>query len=146
MVDQEKYSVIDLGGGISDGAAYTVSNAGSALKLTIAGGSTSNGTYAPQQSTTNATDQQWRFAQQPSGYFKIFNVASGKVLGVENQSAANGAKILQWDDNGTLDHEWAVAPHPSGGYSITNRVMGKYLEIPNASAATGTVAAQCRIN
>ncbi|MEU2288800.1 RICIN domain-containing protein, partial [Streptomyces sp. NPDC013178] len=97
------YSIIDLGGGISDGATYTVSNAGSGLKLTIAGGSTTNGTYATQQNTTNATDQQWRFVQQPSGYFKILNVAGGKVLGVENQSTANGAKVLQWDDNGTLD-------------------------------------------
>ncbi|MFG2126182.1 RICIN domain-containing protein [Streptomyces sp. NPDC048751] len=132
-----QYSVIDLGGGISDGATYTVSNANSGLKLTIAGGSTNNGTYATQQNTTNATDQQWRFVQQPSGYFKIFNVAGGKVLGVENQSTADGARILQWDDNGTLDHEWAVAPHPAGGYTVTNRVTGKYLEIPNASTAAG---------
>ncbi|MPY56916.1 RICIN domain-containing protein [Streptomyces spongiae] len=136
------YSVVDLGGGISDGATYTLSNAHSDLKLTIAGGSTTNGTGATQQTTTNGTDQKWRFAQQPSGYFKIFNVASGKVLGVQNQSTADGAKILQWDDNGTLDHEWAVAPHPAGGYTITNRVTGKYLEIPGASTAGGTQAAQ----
>ncbi|GAB2763990.1 RICIN domain-containing protein [Streptomyces bullii] len=137
-----RISVIDLGGGISDGATYTVSNANSDLKLTIAGGSTSNGTYATQQNTTNATDQQWRFERQPSGYFKIFNVASGKVLGVENQSTADGARVLQWDDNGTLDHEWAVAPSPAGGYSITNRVTGKNLEIPGASTTVGTTAAQ----
>ncbi|MER5428665.1 RICIN domain-containing protein [Streptomyces sp. NPDC002588] len=136
------YSTIDLGGGISDGATYTVSNAGSGLKLTIAGGSTANGTYATQQNTDNATDQQWRFVQQTSGFFKIFNVASGKVLGVENQSTADGAKVLQWDDNGTLDHEWAVAPNPAGGYTVTNRVTGKNLEIPNASTATGTIADQ----
>ncbi|WP_406173742.1 RICIN domain-containing protein [Streptomyces canus] len=136
------YSTIDLGGGISDGATYTVSNAGSNLMLSIAGGSTANGTNATQQNADNATDQQWRFVQQSSGYFKIVNVASGKVLGVENQSTADGARILQWDDNGTLDHEWAVAPNPAGGYSLTNRVTGKYLEIPNASTATGTAAGQ----
>ncbi|BBC31076.1 hypothetical protein SGFS_023700 [Streptomyces graminofaciens] len=136
------YSVVDLGGGISSGATYTVSNANSDLKLTIAGGSTANGTGATQQPTTNGTDQQWRFVQQASGYFKIFNVASGKVLGVQSQSTADGAKILQWDDNGTLDHEWAVAPHPAGGYTITNRVTGKYLEIPGASTAVGTQAVQ----
>ncbi|MEU6251347.1 RICIN domain-containing protein [Streptomyces sp. NPDC047043] len=136
------YSTIDLGGGISDGATYTVSNANSNLLLTIAGGSTANGTNATQQNTDNATDQQWRFVQQTSGYFKIFNVATGKVLGVENQSTANGAKILQWDDNGTLDHEWAVAPNPAGGYTLTNRVTGKLLELPNASTAAGTSAGQ----
>ncbi|WP_327319607.1 RICIN domain-containing protein [Streptomyces sp. NBC_01235] len=136
------YGTIDLGGGISDGATYTVSNANSGLKLAIAGGSTTNGAYATQQNTDNATDQQWRLVAQPSGFFKIFNIASGKVLGVENQSTANGAKILQWDDNGTLDHEWAVAPHPAGGYTLTNRVTGKYLEIPNASTTTGTTADQ----
>ncbi|GAB2889371.1 hypothetical protein GCM10027074_67130 [Streptomyces deserti] len=136
------YSTIDLGGGVSDGATYTVSNAGSDLKLTITGGSTTNGTTATQQNTTNATDQQWRFARQSSGYFKIFNVASGKVLGIENQSTANGARILQWDDNGTLDHEWAVAPHPADGYTITNRVTGKLLEIPGASTTAGTTAVQ----
>ncbi|WP_405820509.1 RICIN domain-containing protein [Streptomyces sp. NBC_01390] len=136
------YSTIDLGGGISDGATYTVSNAGSNLQLSISGGSATNGTNATQQNADNATDQQWRFIQQSSGYFKILNVASGKVLGVENQSTADGAKILQWDDNGTLDHEWAVAPNPAGGYSLTNRVTGKYLEIPNASTATGTAAGQ----
>ncbi|MFE9450136.1 RICIN domain-containing protein [Streptomyces sp. NPDC006739] len=136
------YGTIDLGGGISDGATYTVVNAGSNLNLTIAGGSTANGTTATQQNTDNATDQQWRFAQQPSGYFKIFNAASGKVLGVQNQSTANGATILQWDDNGTVDHEWAVAPHPSGGYTVTNRLTGKNLEIPNASTAAGTTADQ----
>ncbi|WP_435219186.1 RICIN domain-containing protein [Streptomyces sp. bgisy034] len=141
-VNPVTYSVVDLGGGISNGATYTVSNANSDLKLTIAGGSTTNGTTATQQTTTNATDQQWRFVQQPSGYFKIFNVASGKVLGVQNQSTADGAKILQWDDNGTLDHEWTVAPHPAGGYTVTNRVTGKFLEIPNASTAVGTQAAQ----
>lgn len=83
-----------------------------------------------------------RFVQQPSRYFKIFNVASGKVLGVQNQSTADGAKILQWDDNGTLDHEWAVAPHPAGGYTVTNRVTGKLLEIPGASTTAGTAADQ----
>ncbi|MEU1513294.1 RICIN domain-containing protein [Streptomyces sp. NPDC005811] len=136
------YGTIDLGGGISDGATYTVSNAGSNLRLTIAGGTTANGTYATQQNSDNATDQQWRFVLQPSGYFKIFNVASGKVLGVENQSTANGAKVLQWDDNGTLDHEWAVAPSPSGGFTAVNRVTGKFLEIPSASTTAGTVAGQ----
>ncbi|MFE9644454.1 RICIN domain-containing protein [Streptomyces sp. NPDC006365] len=136
------YSTIDLGGGISDGATYTVSNAGSNLMLSIAGGSTANGTNATQQNADNATDQQWRFVHQSSGYFKILNVASGKVLGVENQSTADGAKILQWDDNGTLDHEWAVSPHQAGGYTITNRVTGKFLEIPNASTAAGTAAVQ----
>jgi hypothetical protein len=141
-VNPVTYSVVDLGGGISDGATYTVSNANSDLKLTIAGGSTSNGTTATQQNTTDANDQQWRFQRQSSGYFKIFNVAGGKVLGVENQSTADGARILQWDDNGTLDHEWAVAPHPSGGYTITNRVTGKYLEIPNASTTVGATAVQ----
>ncbi|MDQ0584569.1 RICIN domain-containing protein [Streptomyces rishiriensis] len=136
------YSTIDLGGGISDGATYTVSNAGGNLMLSIAGGSTANGADATQQNADNATDQQWRFVQQTSGYFKILNVASGKVLGVENQSTADGARILQWDDNGTLDHEWAVAPSPAGGYHLINRVTGKYLEIPNASTPTGTVADQ----
>ncbi|MEU0030582.1 RICIN domain-containing protein [Streptomyces sp. NPDC006335] len=136
------YSTIDLGGGINDGATYTLSNAGSNLPLTIAGGSTANGTYATQQNADNATDQQWRFVLQPSGYFKIFNVASGKVLGVENQSTANGAKVLQWDDNGTLDHEWAVAPSPLGGFTALNRVTGKYLEIPGGVTTVGTVAGQ----
>jgi hypothetical protein len=136
------YSTIDLGGGISDGATYTVSNANSNLKLTIAGGSATNGASATQQNTTNATDQRWRFVRQPSGYFKVFNVASGKVLGVENQSTAHGARVLQWDDNGTLDHEWAVAPHPAGGYTLTNRVTGKYLEIPSASTTVGTASVQ----
>ncbi|MDX2546818.1 RICIN domain-containing protein [Streptomyces sp. WI04-05B] len=136
------YSTIDLGGGISDGATYTASNAGSSLMLTIAGGSTANGAYATQQNADNAGDQKWKFVQQPSGYFKIFNVASGKVLGVENQSTANGAKILQWDDNGTPDHEWAVAPNPAGGFSLVNRLTGKYLEIPNASTTAGTIAGQ----
>ncbi|WP_327320605.1 RICIN domain-containing protein [Streptomyces sp. NBC_01235] len=133
---------IDLGGGISDGATYTVANANSDLMLSIAGGSTADGAYATQQNTDNATDQQWRFVQQPSGFFRIFNVAGGKVLGVENQSTANGAKILQWDDNGTLDHEWTVAPHPAGGYTVANRGTGKILEIPNASTTTGTTAVQ----
>ncbi|GAA2524056.1 RICIN domain-containing protein [Streptomyces longisporus] len=136
------YGTIDLGGGISDGATYTASNAGSNLMLTIVGGSTTNGTYATQQNTDNVTDQQWKFVLQPSGYFKIFNMASGKVLGVENQSTVNGAKILQWDDNGTLDHEWAVAPSPSGGFTALNRVTGKYLEIPGGSTTAGTTAGQ----
>jgi hypothetical protein len=136
------YGTIDLGGGVSDGATYTMANATSSLMLTIPGGSTTNGTAATQQSTDNANDQQWRFARQPDGYFKIFNVAGGKVLGVQNQSTANGAAILQWDDNGTLDHEWAVAPDPAGGFTATNHISGAYLEIPNASTAAGTAADQ----
>lgn len=136
------YSTIDLGGGINDGATCTVTNAGSNLPLTIANGSTANGTYATQQNTDNTNDQQWKFVLQPSGYFRIFNVASDKVLGVENQSTANGAKVLQWDDNGTLDHEWAVAPSPSGGFTAVNRLTGKYLEIPSTSTTPGTVAGQ----
>jgi hypothetical protein len=136
------YSTIDLGGGVSDGATYTMTNANSALNLTIVGGSTTNGTTATQQNPTTSTDQQWRFEQQSSGYFKIFNVASGKVLGVQNQSTADGATVLQWDDNGTPDHEWAIAPHPAGGYSITNRISGKFLEIPSASTTVGTTAVQ----
>ncbi|MFF7277392.1 RICIN domain-containing protein [Streptomyces griseorubiginosus] len=136
------YGTIDLGGGVSDGATYTMSNANSHLMLTIAGGSTTNGVGATQQNADNATDQQWKFVQQNSGYFKIFNVASGKVLGVTNQSTANGAKVVQWDDNGTLDHEWAIAPNPAGGFTATNRISGKYLEIPSASTTVGTAAGQ----
>ncbi|KUN62043.1 ricin-type beta-trefoil lectin domain protein [Streptomyces canus] len=136
------YGTIDLGGGISDGATYTMSNANSHLMLAIAGGSTTNGINATQQNADNATDQQWKFVQQTSGYFKIFNVASGKVLGVQNQSTANGAKVLQWDDNGTLDHEWAIAPNQAGGFTATNRISGKYLEIPSASTTVGTAAGQ----
>ncbi|MFM9555114.1 RICIN domain-containing protein [Streptomyces caniscabiei] len=136
------YSTIDLGGGVSDGATYTMTNANSALNLTIVGGSTTNGTTATQQNPTTSTNQRWRFEQQSSGYFKIFNVASGKVLGVQNQSTADGATVLQWDDNGTPDHEWAIAPHPAGGYSITNRISGKFLEIPSASTIVGTAAVQ----
>ncbi|MEU0414473.1 RICIN domain-containing protein [Streptomyces griseorubiginosus] len=141
-VNPVTYGTIDLGGGISDGATYTVTNAGSNLRLTIAGGTTANGTNATQQTADNATDQQWKFVLQPSGFFKIFNVASGKVLGVANQSTANGAKILQWDDNGTLDHEWAVAPSPAGGFTAVNRLTGKYLEIPGAATTAGTAAGQ----
>jgi hypothetical protein len=136
------YGTIDLGGGISDGATYTMSNANSHLMLTIVGGSTTNGVNATQQNADSATDQQWKFVQQTSGYFKIFNVASGKVLGVTNQSTANGAKVVQWDDNGTLDHEWAIAPNPAGGFTATNRISGKYLEIPSASTTVGTAAGQ----
>ncbi|MFF4259749.1 RICIN domain-containing protein [Streptomyces sp. NPDC001663] len=136
------YGTIDLGGGISDGATYTMSNANSHLMLTIVGGSTTNGVGATQQNADNATDQQWKFVQQTSGYFKIFNVASGKVLGVQNQSTANGAKVLQWDDNNTLDHEWAIAPNPAGGFTATNRISSKFLEIPSASTTVGTAAGQ----
>ncbi|MDO0934905.1 RICIN domain-containing protein [Streptomyces sp. DG2A-72] len=136
------YGTIDLGGGISDGATYTMSNANSHLMLTIVGGSTTSGVGATQQNVDNATDQQWKFVQQTSGYFKIFNVASGKVLGVQNQSTANGAKVLQWDDDGTLDHEWAIAPNPAGGFTATNRISSKYLEIPSASTTVGTAAGQ----
>ncbi|MDN0198183.1 RICIN domain-containing protein [Streptomyces sp. S.PNR 29] len=136
------YGTIDLTGGISDGATYTMSNAHSGLKLAIAGGSPTNGTFATQQNADNATDQQWRFDLQPSGYFKIFNVATGKVLGVKDQWPGDGAKILQWDDNGTLDHEWAVAPDPAGGFTAVNRLTGKYLEIPNASTTVGQAADQ----
>ena len=46
---------IDLGGSISDGATYTVANANSNLKLTIAGGSTTNGTFATQQNTDKSS-------------------------------------------------------------------------------------------
>lgn len=28
----------------------------------------------------NATDQQWRFVQQPAGHLKIFNVAGGNTV------------------------------------------------------------------
>ncbi|PPS69867.1 MULTISPECIES: RICIN domain-containing protein [Streptomyces] len=136
------YGTIDLGGGVSDGATYTMSNANSHLMLTIAGGSTTSGVNATQQNADNASDQKWKFVQQTSGYFKIFNVASGKVLGVQNQSTANGAKVVQWDDNGTLDHEWAVAPNPAGGFTATNRISGKYMEIPSASTTVGTAAGQ----
>jgi hypothetical protein len=136
------YATIDIGGGISDGATYTLSNANSGLLLTVPGGTTTNGTAATQQNADNATDQQWRFAEQADGYFKVYNVASGKVLGVQNQSTANGAAVLQWDDNGTLDHEWAVAPNPVGGFTLTNHLSNAYLEIPNASTTVGTAADQ----
>ncbi|WNM35750.1 RICIN domain-containing protein [Streptomyces sp. Li-HN-5-11] len=141
-VNSVTYGTIDLAGSISDGATYTMSNAHSNLMLAIAGGSTTNGVFATQQTADNATDQQWRFVLQPSGYYKIFNVATGKVLGVKDQWPGDGAKILQWDDNGTLDHEWAIAPDPAGGFTAVNRLTGKYLEIPNASTAVGQAADQ----
>ncbi|WNM35749.1 RICIN domain-containing protein [Streptomyces sp. Li-HN-5-11] len=141
-VNSVTYGTIDLAGSISDGATYTMSNAHSNLMLAIAGGSPTNGVFATQQTADNATDQQWRFVLQPSGYYKIFNVATGKVLGVKDQWPGDGAKILQWDDNGTLDHEWAIAPDPAGGFTAVNRLTGKYLEIPNASTTVGQAADQ----
>ncbi|MFM9732642.1 substrate-binding domain-containing protein [Streptomyces niveiscabiei] len=56
------YSTVDFGGGISEGATYTMTNASSALNLAIAGGST-----ATQQTPTATADQQWRFEQQSFG-------------------------------------------------------------------------------
>lgn len=140
------YGTVDLGGGISNGAVYKVSNANSNLVLDIDGASTSDGATAVQATDTGATDQQWRFNLQANGYYKITNINSGKVLGISGQSTANGAVALEWSDNGTPDHEWAVQNTTQGGYKIINRNSGLNLEVYQASTASGATVDQWQDN
>ncbi|MFE7835443.1 RICIN domain-containing protein [Streptomyces sp. NPDC057474] len=100
----------------------------------MAGGSTANGAGATQRTTTNATDQQWRFVQQSSGFFKIFNVASGKVLGVENRSTATAPGSC----SGTT-----TAPSTTNGPSPRSPTSQRAAQAQGSGLRGGQLKARC---
>jgi hypothetical protein len=140
------YGTVDLGGGISDGAVYKVSNVNSNLALDINGGSTSQGATAVQATDTGTTDQQWRFNLQADGYYKITNINSGMALGIGSGSTSNGATAIQWTDNGAVDQRWAVQNTTQGVYKIINKNSGLNLEVYQASTSSGATVDQWQDN
>ena len=132
---------------------FTVTDPANGLKLTVSGGSLSNGatiSLASAQAGTNgfadSAAQDWSVVQQSNGTFTLANRGSGLLLDDYEWGKTSGSEVDQWASTGGSNQDWTLtqAAFPtltSGVYSIQNN-YDEYLEIPAGSTSAGTQADQ----
>lgn len=132
---------------------FTVTDAADGLKLTVNGGSLSNGAAISLASAAAGSNgfagsaaQDWSVVQQSNGTFTLANRGSGLLLDDYEFGKTSGSEVDQWASTGGSNQDWTLtqAAFPtltSGIYSIQNN-YNEYLEIPAGSTTAGTQADQ----
>ena len=124
------------------GTWYVLQSRHSGLVLDIEGRSTSNGALLVQETRTDATNQQFRFADAGSGYYTIEARHSGLVLDVSGASTANGADVVQWTRTGGTNQQFQVRTNADGTVTFLNRRSGKALDLYDFSTEPGARISQ----
>ena len=123
-------------------AWYVLVNRNSGKALDVTGASTADGAGLVQWSRTNATNQQFQFADAGGGNYKLRARHSGKLADVQGASTADGAPVVQWTDNGGANQQFGVADAGGGYVRLVNRNSGKALDVQGASTADGAGVVQ----
>ncbi|WP_084546463.1 RICIN domain-containing protein [Glycomyces arizonensis] len=125
------------GAAVNPGTWYVITSAHSGLALDIQDASTEPGAILTQWNRTDAQNQQFRFLDSGSGYYRIQVRHSGMVLDVWEWNADDGATIAQYTDLGGTNQQWTVEEHTDGTYSFINRFSGKALDLWEWSTTAG---------
>ncbi|WP_211234751.1 family 43 glycosylhydrolase [Glycomyces arizonensis] len=127
---------------VNTGQWYVITSAHSGLALDIQDASTEPGAILTQWNRTDAQNQQFRFLDSGSGYYRIQVRHSGMVLDVWEWNADDGATIAQYTDLGGTNQQWTVEEHTDGTYSFINRFSGKALDLWEWSTTAGSRVSQ----
>jgi GH43 family beta-xylosidase len=133
-------------GAVTTGVWFTITSAHSHLALDIEGSSTAAGAGLVQWGRDAGTNQQFRFVDAGSGYYKIQVRHTNMVLDVWGWDAADGATIAQATDQGFTNQQWSVTEHGDGSFSFINRFSGKALDLWEWSTTAGSRISQYTYN
>ncbi|MFF5842740.1 non-reducing end alpha-L-arabinofuranosidase family hydrolase [Streptomyces massasporeus] len=120
---------------VDPNASYVLVNRNSGKALDVHNMATGDGARITQWTRNDQTQQQWRFVDSGSGYYRIESRHSGKVLDVHNWSTANGGSIVQWTDLNATNQQWRLADSSDGYVRLVSRHSNKALEVQGASTA-----------
>jgi hypothetical protein len=107
-------------------------------------GSASGGTtvqLAALNTASTGASQQWTFAANPDGTYRITNKATGLALSEPRGSKASGALLVQSRSDGDPDERWIVTPL-NDGFRITNASSRLAVDATSATPAPGTSIVQ----
>lgn len=119
---------------------YSISAVNSGMALSPRAGAAS----VEQRTWKEDPVQQWRFAKQTDGTYKISCVGTGKVLDVEGGSTADVAPVILWDWHGGDNQRWRLVYLSAGVFRIENKRSGKCLDITGGQTVPGASLIQFR--
>ena len=121
---------------------YRIVNDQTGLAVSIQNASTTTGAIGVLATASTATNQQFRFVDSGSGYYRIQARHSNQVLDVYAKSTANGADIVQWTDNNGTNQQWQVNTQSDGSVELVNRNSGKALDNWEGATTAGSRISQ----
>ena len=120
---------------IPDGTYFIVGRA-SNFFLDVEWGSHDNGARIWLFERNDSTAQQWRFARQTNGAYKISAVHSGRLIEVRNGLHEPGAEVAQWDDANHATQQWFIYDVGGGFLEFVNSNSGLALDAPDIDQQT----------
>ncbi|MDR1013835.1 MAG: RICIN domain-containing protein [Coriobacteriales bacterium] len=108
--------------------------------LSLAGGSTKNGTALQLAAPNKGAAQKFKLTyDRATGYYTIVNVRSGKALDVAGAGKKNGTKVQVYTSNRTVAQKWTIVKTKSG-YTLYSACSGLVLDIAGKASANGAKA------
>lgn len=112
---------------------YSITHSQSGLAFDILDLSEDVGAPLIQWNATASTNQQFRFIESDSNYYRLMARHSGLVLDLYDLNESDGADIVQWEDTSGENQQFQVQDVGSGNYRFVNRLSGKALVPENGS-------------
>ena len=113
---------------------YTITCMGSNFVLDDPGASKTSGIQIIQYAADGATDEQWSFTYNGSGYYTVKNVSSGLYLA---SSGGSSDALEQRTVDGGTDELWQLIAS-GNGYYLVNESTGTNANNPGNSQTEGT--------
>jgi uncharacterized repeat protein (TIGR02543 family) len=108
--------------------------------LSLAGGSTKNGTALQLAAPNKGAAQKFRLTyDRATGYYTIVNVRSGKALDVAGAGKKNGTKVQVYTSNRTAAQKWTIVKTKSG-YTLYSACSGLVLDVAGKASTNGAKA------
>lgn len=112
---------------------YTITNSQSGLAFDILEFSEDAGAPLVQWEAAASTNQQFRFLDAGSNYYRIMVRHSGQVLDIYEFNENDGADIVQWEDLNGENQQFQVQLLDNGNHRLVSRLSGKALMPENGS-------------
>ena len=144
MVYRQVTQIQDIAVPFNFSGNYEISNVGSNMALTIAGGVNSSGAAVVQEAYTAGPHQLWTFVATSGGYYQIKNAASGLVMNSSGNSTGSfqeGAEVIQYGAQSIKgsdgNDEWMPVRNSDGSYTFYNLNSEEVLDNHGGSTAAG---------
>ena len=118
------------------GSGLAFTNVATGKRLSVAGGSTTNGTKIVTEKASSKNAQRFRVVSTrliPDGYYTLSNAASNRRLDVDGGSVANNANVQVYNANKTAAQVWKISYVNNGYYKLVNDGSAKALDVVGAS-------------
>ena len=123
-------------GKTAEPGVVSVSTAGSAIFVDIAGSSSSNNAKAKTAKRTDAASQVFQLRYRGNGLYEFQNANSYKSLSIYGKSKKVGASVVQADRTHGLEQMWVLQKQDTG-YKVVSALSGLVLDIDGAKSVKG---------